>query len=224
MDLSLTTKRPRQSVRDEAGLCASAFAQAGIDDITIDAITQRDRGVRARHSRSGPDTVRQAGSRETATVFNEAQERGPHDLLHAGPVRHLPFRSRTSRTAWFHNIGTGTADDPGRFEYQQRRLRLSARSRRPALRNWKGREPFMHDGRFETLDDVLGVLQRAQDRTRLGQTELDPLDSEQAGSIPTSRRSSTTLNGAWPDLAAYEAAWQAAAIGPICAAEQPRDS
>lgn len=106
----------------------------------------------------------------------------------------------------FHNIGTGTADDPGRSTISEDDYDIGA-FKTPALRNWKGREPFMHDGRFETLDDVLAFYNEPK-TDALGQTELDPLDLSNQDHSDI-KAFLETLNGAWPDLAPYEAAWQA---------------
>lgn len=200
MDLALDEAARR--VRDEAAY-AKAFGQAGIDDITIDAIAQAiaafERGLA-----TGPTLFDKwlAGDR---SVFNEAQERGRMIFFTRGQCATCHFGPNFTDGA-FHNIGTGTADDPGRSKISDDDYDIGA-FKTPALRNWKGREPFMHDGRFETLDDVLAFYNEPK-TDALGQTELDPLDlSEQDHS--DIKAFFETLNGAWPDLAAYEAAWQA---------------
>ena len=103
------------------------------------------------------------------------------------------------------NIGTGTAEDPGRSAVSTDAYDLGA-FKTPALRNWKDREPFMHDGRFATLDDVLDFYSEPKD-SGIGETEIDPLelgDDEKADLLAFME----ALNGPWPDLERFEAAWR----------------
>ncbi|MDE0621885.1 MAG: hypothetical protein OXH83_09460 [Bryobacterales bacterium] len=202
IEMDLAHDEAARRVRDEAAY-AKAFGQAGIDDITIDAITQAiaafERGLA-----TGP-TLFDKWLEGDRTVFNEAQERGRMIFFTRGQCATCHFGPNFT-DGWFHNIGTGTADDPGRSNISNDDYDIGA-FKTPALRNWKGREPFMHDGRFETLDDVLSFYNEPK-TDALGQTELDPLDLSKQDHSDI-KAFLETLNGAWPDLAAYEAAWQA---------------
>ena len=200
MDLALDEAASR--VRAEVAY-AKAFRQVGINDITIDAISQAiaafERGLV-----TGPALYDKwlAGDR---SVFNEEQERGRMIFFTRGQCATCHFGPNFT-DGMFHNIGTGTADDPGRSKISNDDYDIGA-FKTPALRNWKAREPFMHDGRFETLDDVLAFYNEPK-TDALGETELDPLGlSEQDHS--DIKAFLETLNGEWPDLAPYEAAWQA---------------
>jgi len=56
----------------------------------------------------------------------------------------------------FHNIGTATEKDRGRYQVTQTGSRPGdLLTKPPSPRNRKGREPFLHDGRFQTLREVL---------------------------------------------------------------------
>ena len=85
----------------------------------------------------------------------------------------------------FHRIGLapGAAADRGRFEIE-RRPELDGAFRQPSLRNVSLRAPYMHDGRFKTLREVVDFYDRG------GDTEADfdiaPLalnDSEKAALV-----------------------------------------
>ena len=200
MDLSLEEAAER--VRDTPAY-AAAFAKAGVLEITIEeiagAIAAFERGLR-----TGPALYDQwlEGDR---SVFDEVQERGRMIFFTRGQCATCHFGPNFS-DGMFHNIGTGSNEDPGRSAISGDDYDLGA-FKTPALRNWKGREPFMHDGRFETIDDVLDFYNEPKAEA-LGQTELDPLglsDQEQADV----KAFLETLNGTWPDLAPYEAAWDA---------------
>ena len=104
----------------------------------------------------------------------------------------------------FHNIGTGTEQDPGRSRISGDDYDVGA-FKTPSLRNWKGREPFMHDGRFESLDDVLEFYNEPKSGA-VGESELDPLDLTEQDRADI-KAFLETLNGSWPDLSPYEAAW-----------------
>ncbi len=110
----------------------------------------------------------------------------------------------------FHNVGTGTSDDFGRFAItQQPEDRGSFKT--PSLRNWKGREPFMHDGRFASMRDVLQFYSDPP-TPQVGESELDPLELE-TDEITDLLAFLDTLNGSWPDLSGYATAWEKL-VGP----------
>jgi Cytochrome c peroxidase len=105
----------------------------------------------------------------------------------------------------FHNIGTGTHQDPGRFkvtgEEQDKGL-----FKTPSLRNWKGTEPFMHDGSLATLRDILEFYSRPLP-SKVGVSELDALalEEEEKEDLLAFLE---TLNGPWPDLSVHARTWQ----------------
>lgn len=182
---------------------AEAFASVGVTHITIDEIT---RAIAAfeRALRTGP-TLYDKWLEGDRSVFNEAQERGRMIFFTRGQCATCHFGPNFT-DGYFHNIGTGTQDDPGRSVISNDDYDVGA-FKTPSLRNWRGREPFMHDGRFETLDEVLDFYNEPK-TDALGETELDPLgltDQDHADI----KAFLETLNGAWPDLAPYEAAWNA---------------
>lgn len=180
-----------------------AFAQIGVRKITIEeivrALAEFERGLV-----TGP-ALHDRWLEGDRSVFDASQERGRMIFFTRGQCAtcHL---GRNFTDGGFHNIGTGTAQDPGRAAISGDDYDLGA-FKTPSLRNWRGREPFMHDGRFETLDEVLDFYNEPKDEA-VGETELDPLgltDQDHADL----KAFLETLNGAWPDLAPYEAAWKA---------------
>lgn len=199
MDLSLADAAQR--VRDEPDY-VRAFARAGITEITIDEIV----GALAafeRTLRTGPALYDSwlAGDR---SVFNESQERGRMIFFTRGQCATCHFGPNFT-DGMFHNIGTGSAEDPGRFAVSKDAYELGA-FKTPALRNWKNREPFMHDGRFATLDEVLDFYSEPK-AGAVGETELDPLDLTEQDRTDI-KAFLETLNGSWPDLAPHESAWK----------------
>ena len=202
IEMDLSHDEAARRVRADA-VYAKAFERAGVSDITIDSIAQAIAAFERRLV-TGPAPVDKwlAGDR---SVFNEEQERGRMIFFTRGQCATCHFGPNFT-DGMFHNIGTGTTEDPGRSEISKDDYDIGA-FKTPSLRNWKGREPFMHDGRFETLDDVLAFYNEPKTDT-LGLTELDPLGlSEQDHS--DIKAFLATLNGEWPDLAPYKAAWQA---------------
>ncbi len=182
---------------------ARAFARAGVEDVTIDAIT---RAIAAfeRSLETGP-TLYDKWLEGDRSVFGDAQERGRLIFFTRGQCATCHFGPNHT-DGMFHNIGTGTAADPGRSAVSKDDYDLGA-FKTPSLRNWKGREPFMHDGRFATLDEVLDFYNEPKTGA-IGETELDPLgltEQEHADLMAFLE----TLNGSWPDLGPYEAAWNA---------------
>ncbi len=180
-----------------------AFAQAGVENITIDDIA---RAIAAfeRKLVTGP-TLHDKWLEGNREVFNQSQERGRMIFFTRGQCAtcHL---SRNFTDNLFHNIGTGTSEDPGRWTVSKDDYELGA-FKTPSLRNWKGREPFMHDGRFETLNDVLEFYNKPKTGA-LGETELDPLELTPQDHLDI-KAFMETLNGSWPDLAPFKKAWEA---------------
>lgn len=202
IEMDLPHAEAARRVRAESTY-VQAFAQVGVREITIEEIV-RGLAEFERGLVTGPALYDRwlEGDR---SVFNAAQERGRMIFFTRGQCAtcHL---GRNFTDGSFHNIGTGTAQDPGRSAISGDDYDLGA-FKTPSLRNWRGREPFMHDGRFETLAEVLDFYNEPKDDA-IGDTELDPLgltDQDHADL----KAFLETLNGAWPDLAPYEAAWKA---------------
>ncbi len=202
IEMDLSHEEAARRVRAEPHYL-QAFAKAGIDEITIEAIT---RAIAAfeRNLLTGPALYDKwlEGDR---TVFDEEQERGRMIFFTRGQCATCHFGPNFT-DGMFHNIGTGTPADPGRFEVSADDYDLGA-FKTPSLRNWKGREPFMHDGRFQSLDEVLEFYNEPKTGA-LGETELDPLGLTKRDHADI-KAFLDTLNGSWPDLAPYEAAWTA---------------
>ncbi len=180
-----------------------AFAKAGVTKITIEEIA---RAIAAfeRELRTGPTQYDSwlAGDR---SVFSEEQERGRMIFFTRGQCATCHLGPNFT-DGMFHNIGTGTAVDTGRYAISSDEYDLGA-FKTPSLRNWKGREPFMHDGRFATLDEVLDFYNEPK-TDAIGQTELDPLRLTEQDQTDI-KAFLETLNGSWPDLGPIEAAWHA---------------
>lgn len=202
IEMDLSHKEAARRVQAEPHY-ARAFARVGIKNITIDHIV---RAIAAfeRSLTTGP-TLYDKWLEGDRSVFDDSQERGRMIFFTRGQCATCHIGSNFTDGS-FHNIGTGTERDPGRSAISNDDYDLGA-FKTPSLRNWKGREPFMHDGRFQTLDEVLDFYNEPK-RGALGETELDPLgltDSDHADI----KAFLETLNGSWPDLAPYEAAWNA---------------
>ena len=178
-----------------------AFSLVGVEEVTIEGIARAiaafERGLV-----TGP-TLYDKWLEGDRSVFDEAQERGRMIFFTRGQCATCHFGPNFT-DGFFHNIGTGTAEDPGRSAISNDDYDLGA-FKTPSLRNWKGREPFMHDGRFETLDEVLEFYNEPRTGA-VGESELDPLEltSQDHEDIKAFLE---TLNGPWPDLAPYESAW-----------------
>lgn len=140
------------------------------------------------------------GDRE---ALNEEQERGRLLFFTKGDCA-LCHNGLHLADGDFHNVGTGSEEDLGRSAIDADDYYRGA-FKTPALRNWKGREPFMHDGRFATLRDVIRHYSDPPPN-EIGESEVDPRnfsDSEVEDLVAFME----TLNGAWPDLAPFEKAW-----------------
>jgi len=105
----------------------------------------------------------------------------------------------------FHNVGSGTPDDIGRGAIVDDEY-FDGAFKTPSLRNWKGREPFFHDGRFGTMREVIEFY-RDPPPTEVGRPEIDPVDITDAEADDL-LAFLETLNGTWPDLDRFERAWK----------------
>ncbi|ETX02356.1 MAG: hypothetical protein ETSY2_35705 [Candidatus Entotheonella gemina] len=179
-----------------------AFAAIEVDDIRIEDIV----GAIAAFERTlvtGP-TVFDRWLQGEKDALNAAQKRGRMIFFTRGQcaICHIG-NSFTDHE--FHNVGTGTANDLGRFVVTQQ-AEDQGSFKTPSLRNWKGREPFMHDGRFASMREVLQFYSDPP-APEVGESELDPLELEE-DEIADLLAFLETLNGAWPDLSGYAAAWE----------------
>ena len=180
-----------------------AFASIGVRDIRIGEIV----GAIAAFERTlstGPTPFDRWLQGDQAAL-NPAQKRGRMIFFTRGQCAICHIGANFTDHD-FHNIGTGTPTDLGRFAVTQQ-ADDKGLFKTPSLRNWKGREPFMHDGRFATLVEVLDFYS-APPLPEVGESELDPLELSAADKSDLIAFLQT-LNGAWPDLSAYAAAWQA---------------
>ena len=180
----------------------TAFKKAGVDDIDeeaiLDAIAAFEMSLK-----TGPTRFDQWVNGDSGAL-SEREERGRRIFFTKGDCA-LCHNGANFADDDFHNIGTGAAEDRGRYEVEQDEYYLGA-FKTPALRNWKSREPFMHDGRFKTIREVIDFYVNPGP-TKIGQREIDaiPLTDEEIDDLVAFLE---TLNGEWPDLAPYQAAWK----------------
>ena len=179
-----------------------AFAALGVQRISIDDIA----GVIADFERRliTGETAYDRWLQGDRSALSEAQNRGRMTFFTTGQCA-LCHIGHNFTDGDFHNIGTATEDDKGRYAVTKDEAEMGM-FKTPSLRNWKGREPFMHDGRFATLRDVVDFYSEPQD-SGIGETEIDPLelgDDEKADLLAFME----ALNGPWPDLKPFEAAWR----------------
>ena len=139
------------------------------------------------------------------TALNEQQERGRMIFFTRGDCA-LCHNGLNLADDDFHNIGTAAdKEDVGRYAIEEEEYFLGA-FKTPSLRNWKSREPFMHDGRFATVRDVLEVYSKPTPNP-VGESEVEPLELSDS-EIDDLIAFLETLNGDWPDLAPFEKAWK----------------
>jgi len=179
-----------------------AFAAIDVNDIRIDHIV----GAIVAFERTlvtGP-TPFDRWLQGDKKALSAAQQRGRMIFFTRGQCAICHIGNHFTDHA-FHNIGTGTGHDLGRFAItQQEEDRGSFKT--PSLRNWKGREPFMHDGRFASMRDVLQYYSNPPE-PEVGESELDPLELDD-DEITDLLAFLETLNGTWPDLSGYATAWE----------------
>ncbi len=199
MDLSHEDAAKRLN---EDKIYRQAFGKAGVNEIGIDNIANAIAAFERKLTTGR--TLYDAWLAGDRSLFNASQERGRMIFFTRGQCATCHI-GRNFTDGGFHNIGTGTAEDPGRSAVSADDYDLGA-FKTPSLRNWKTREPFMHDGRFETLDEVLEFYNEPKDGA-LGETEIDPLRLT-PGELTDIKEFLETLNGPWPDLEPFENAWR----------------
>jgi cytochrome c peroxidase len=180
----------------------AAFSKAGVHEIDADAIFDAIASFEMT-LKTGPTRFDRwvNGDRDALT---EQEERGRSVFFTKGDCA-LCHNGANFADDDFHNVGTGTESDRGRYEVEKDEYYLGA-FKTPALRNWKLREPFMHDGRFKTLREVIDFYVNPPP-TVVGEREIDPIPLT-AQEIDDLIAFLEVLNGDWPDLAPYKAAWQ----------------
>jgi cytochrome c peroxidase len=179
-----------------------AFSALGVDEIRLDdvlgAIAAFVRGLET------GETVFDRWLAGDTGALDEAEQRGRMLFFTRGQCATCHIGPQLTDHA-FHNVGTGTESDPGRFRVTGEERDLG-RFKTPSLRNWNGTEPFLHDGRFATIREVLDHYSEPE-ATVVGESELDPLDlddSEKDDLLAFLE----TLDGASPDLSPHEARWE----------------
>ncbi len=201
IEMSMTMADVVERVRQQPSYEA-AFRNAGVQHINENAIV----GAIAAFERrlvTGPTKFDRwlDGDR---SALNEQEERGRQIFFAKGDCA-LCHNGLNFTDGDFHNIGTATPDDIGRSAIDHDDYYLGA-FKTPALRNWKGREPFMHDGRFKTLREVIEFYVHPPQAV-VGERETEPRPfSEQE--IQDLMAFMETLNGAWPKLDRFELAWK----------------
>lgn len=178
-----------------------AFKQAGIGKIDQDAMLEAIAAFESRLE-TGP-TLFDRWINGDRSALNEQQERGRHLFFTKGDCA-MCHNGLHLTDGDFHNVGTGTPDDIGRAAVEDDEYFLGA-FKTPALRNWKGREPFLHDGRFATVREVIEFYV-SPPPTLVGEREIAPIPLS-PGEIDDLIVFLETLNGGWPDLEPFERAW-----------------
>ncbi len=179
-----------------------AFAAISVEDITIDDIV----GAIAAFERKliTGETAFDRWLQGDRSALSDSQARGRMIFFTRGECAICHMGNNFTDND-FHNVGTGSDADLGRYNVTKDEEDKGA-FKVPSLRNWEGREPFMHDGRFKTLGEVIDHYSDPPP-AKVGESELDPLDLTQAekDDLLTFLE---TLNGDWPNLSVFEKAWK----------------
>jgi len=179
-----------------------AFAAAGVDEVTVGEVAAALAAfVRSLESGDSRYDRWLGGDRD---ALSPAEERGRMIFFTRGQCAtcHIGPALTDHR---FHNVATGTAEDPGRSEVTGEE-KDQGKFKTPPLRGWGGSEPFMHDGRFATLADVLDHYSEPPEAD-VGVSELDPLELEEDEKADLAAFLQT-LDAPGPDLAPYEERWR----------------
>jgi len=200
MDLTLEEAAARIATRPDY---RKAFAQINVDNIGIADITAALAAFQ-RTLATGP-TAYDHWLEGNADALDRAQKNGRFLFFTRGQCAICHIGNDFSDHK-LHNIGTGTIADGGRANVTSLDPDRGL-FKTPSLRNWRGKEPFMHDGRFATMAEVIAYYTDPP-APEVGESELDPLRfsaRDQADLLAFM----DALNGDWPDLAAYARAWDA---------------
>ena len=201
IEMDLTLEEALARVKSQSRY-RKAFAAVGVNEITIDDIV----GAIAAFERKliTGETAFDRWLQGDRSALSASQTRGRMIFFTRGECA-ICHMGRNFTDNDFHNVGTGGEADLGRYNVTKDEEDKGA-FKVPSLRNWKGREPFMHDGRFKTLGEVVEHYSDPPP-AKVGESELDPLDLTEAekGDLLAFLE---TLNGDWPDLSVFETAWK----------------
>ncbi len=180
-----------------------AFAKVGVNTIGIGEVTAAIAAFE-RTLVTG-ETAYDRWLQGDTTALTKSQSNGRFLFFTRGQcaICHIPPDFADHK---FHNVGTGTLADPGRFAITGEESDRG-KFKTPSLRNWRGKEPFMHDGRFATMEEVIAFYNDPP-APEVGKSELDPLGFSKRD-VNDLLAFMDALNGAWPDLAPYSRAWDA---------------
>lgn len=179
-----------------------AFEKIGVKHISIDDIT----GAFAAFQRTlaTGETAYDRWLQGDASALDKSQSNGRFLFFTRGQCAICHIGADFSDHK-FHSIGTGTVADPGRFTISGVEKEQGA-FKTPSLRNWRGKEPFMHDGRFASLEEVIDFYTDPPP-PEVGKSELDALRFS-ARDKRDLMAFMEALNGEWPDLGNYEQTWK----------------
>jgi cytochrome c peroxidase len=200
MDLTLEETVTRVKANPDY---VTAFGRIGIDDINIDDITTAI-ATFERTLVTG-ETAYERWLQGDRDALTKAQADGRFLFFTRGQCAICHIGADFSDHQ-FHNIGTGTPDDLGRAAVTGL-TEDEGTFKTPSLKNWRDKEPFMHDGRFATMAEVIAFYTDPPE-VQVGKSELDPLrfsEKDQADLLAFM----DALTGDWPDLSAYPEAWEA---------------
>ena len=201
IEMDLTLDQAVARVKGESRY-QKAFAAIGANEIVIDDIV----GAIAAFERklTTGETAFDRWLQGDRSALSDSQARGRMIFFTRGECAICHMGNNFTDND-FHNVGTGSDTDPGRYNVTKDEEDKGA-FKVPSLRNWKGREPFMHDGRFKSLREVMEHYSDPPP-AKVGESELDPLDLTQAekGELLAFLEA---LNGDWPDLSVFETAWK----------------
>ena len=201
IEMDLTLDEAVARVKAEARY-RRAFAAIGVSNIAIDDIV----GAIAAFERKliTGETAFDRWLQGDRSALSDSQGRGRMIFFTSGECAICHMGNNFTHND-FHNVGTGSEDDLGRYNVTKREDDKGA-FKVPSLRNWKGREPFMHDGRFKTLGEVIDHYSDPPP-AKVGESELDPLDltAAEKGDLLAFL---DALNGDWPDLSVFEKTWK----------------
>ncbi len=200
MDMSLAEVVDRVSADSDY---LRAFQAIGVDQISISDITTALAAFQ-RNLVTG-ETAYDRWLQGDRDALDRSQSNGRFLFFTRGQCATCHIGDNFSDNS-FHNIGTGTEQDLGRFMVTGEERDRGA-FKTPSLRNWRGTEPFMHDGRFASMEDVIDFYMETP-ASQVGRSELDPLNFRERDRNDL-LAFMDALNGDWPDLSPHQAVWQA---------------
>ena len=163
VEMGIKTEKEIVNLLNTKGYYASLFKSAyGSEEITIDKVADALQGFlislnsfdsKFDKSQSGAETLTPL-EQEGERLFTEKYDcNSCHNILN--PQGYGDFNDPTATADGFRNIGLNNNDvDLGRAEVTENEAD-KGKFRIPKLKNVALTAPYMHDGRFETLEDVL---------------------------------------------------------------------